>query len=75
MYKGSKAEEDTESEVVSEEGMPEDTPEDPGLKDDIEMPAEQEDDVNKTLDLDLDSAFEHDDDDDDDDGLDKIDFI
>ena len=52
----------------------EDTPKDPGLKNDIEMPAKQDNDINKALDLDSDSAFEHDDDDDDDD-LDKIDFI
>ena len=77
MYKVSKAEDDTESEMVSKEEMPDDTtentPEDPGLKDDTEMPAEQEDFINKALELDSDSVFEHHDDDDDD--LDKVDFI
>ena len=71
MYKASKAEEDIEGEVVTEGEMPdyttEDTPEDSGLNNEREIPAEQDDDINKALNLDSDSAFEHDDDDDDDD--------
>ena len=47
----------------------EDTPEVPGLKDETEMSVQQEDDINKALDLDSDSGFKHDVD------LDKTDII